>query len=153
MLCLYRTRHTPTETLGVLVFAGIPLAFTLEPPWKNNETDVSCIPTGVYPIEKFFHEKFGQTLHIAHVSDRTGIYFHCGNWSTDTKGCPLIGNEFIERLNSLMLVNSRITFDQIMPVLYNNPLVTEIHIIDVSQSHDETEKQYYGDGHISPDRI
>lgn len=120
MLTLYRTKHTITETLGVICLDGIPLFFTMEPPYKNNQRNVSCIPTGIYRVVPVVHKEFGQTLLITNVSQRDGIYFHCGNKPTDSKGCILVGGDieaYNETWKCAMLFESRKLFNQYMPSL------------------------------------
>lgn len=120
MLTLYRTKHTDTETLGVMCLDGIPLFYTMEPPWKDNQQNVSCIPTGLYRVVPFSHKEFGQTLLVTNVPNREGIYFHCGNKPTDTKGCILVGGDvepYNETWKCAMMFESRKLFNQYMPTL------------------------------------
>ena len=101
-------RLTQTEELGthgVLIDCGgsgkwldpdkgIPFALTLEPPWKNNEKNISCIPCGLYQCEFHISPKFGPTYQVKGVPDRTHILFHKGNYTKNTKGCVLVGEQF-----------------------------------------------------------
>ena len=124
MLTLYRTRLTPRESLGVLCWTGIPLCFTLERPWKDNQREVSCIPPGLYRCQRVVSEKFGETLLVTNVPNRDGIVFHCGNTVENTKGCILVGCEFepygydSEPYEDRMaMYESRKAFDLVMPTL------------------------------------
>ncbi len=73
---------------------------TMELPWKNNETDLSCIPLGIYNLELKYSESFSDELYeILDVPDRSSILIHVGNWAgdknrkyaTDSEGCILLG--------------------------------------------------------------
>ena len=46
---LIRVQSSATETRGVLITTKNVL-FTLEPPWKNNQLNISCIPKGEYKV-------------------------------------------------------------------------------------------------------
>ena len=81
-------------TFGVLVEDSIPFALTLEPPWLDNKKNISCIPGGDYECEGINSPRFGYTFEVKDVPDRTHIVFHCGNYSIDTKGCILVGEQF-----------------------------------------------------------
>ena len=81
-------------TFGVLTDGNIAFALTLEPPWKNNQTFISCIPEGIYNCESVNSVRFGYTFEIKDVPSRTHILFHCGNNQRNTKGCVLVGEQF-----------------------------------------------------------
>jgi hypothetical protein len=81
------------ETIGELrSFDGKFGCSTLELPWKNNQRNVSCIPTGMYVGKKIFSLKFGNVYQIQNVLNRAGIYFHEGNYFFNTDGCILLGS-------------------------------------------------------------
>src|ERR1019366_923671 len=69
---------------------GVPAALslvTLEPPWKNNQPKVSCIPAGVYEVVITLSPRFGRLMpHLLNVPNRTEIEFHYGNTVSDTEG-------------------------------------------------------------------
>jgi hypothetical protein len=52
---------------------------TIELPWKNNETKVSCIPEGKYFIKKRYSKKYQWHLEILNVKNRSLILFHPAN--------------------------------------------------------------------------
>ncbi len=58
-LTLTRVAEGSSGTFGVLIDEGIPFALTLEPPWKNNEKNISCIPMGEYECADTNSVKFG----------------------------------------------------------------------------------------------
>jgi hypothetical protein len=78
-------------TFGILNVEDRFVCVTLEPPWKDNQRNVSCIPTGEYEVKPFISRRYGKTYKIMNVPNRTGILFHRGNYVKDTKGCILLG--------------------------------------------------------------
>ena len=93
-LTLTRVAEGSSGTFGVLIDEGIPFALTLEPPWKNNEKNISCIPMGEYECADTNSVKFGYTFEVKDVPGRSHILFHTGNYTHNTKGCILVGEQF-----------------------------------------------------------
>src|SRR4030067_2866715 len=93
-LALKRIAHNIDGMFGVLVDDNIAFAVTFEPPWFNNDPDVSCIPEGTYTCRRINSPHFGLTYEITGVPDRANILFHKVNANPDTKGCVLIGEQF-----------------------------------------------------------
>lgn len=107
-------------TLSVMLINGRPYFVTLEPPWRNNQTNVSCIPPTppgvVYHAVKMFSNHFQKTLFVLNdVPDRDVIEFHIGNRAIDTHGCVLLGMEF--DVNEVAIVNSKVAFDHFMSMM------------------------------------
>jgi len=107
LIKIKRISYLTDTTLGVLMIEGVPLCMTLEPPWKNNEKRVSCIPVGSYHCERVRSPKFGNTFEVNNVSGRGDILFHIGNVAEDTSGCILLGSEFGEIDGSPAVLNSK----------------------------------------------
>jgi hypothetical protein len=78
VLTLSRT-YFPDGTNGILECEGKIVCLTIELPWKNNETKVSCIPEGKYFIKKRYSKKFQWHLEIINVKNRSLILFHSAN--------------------------------------------------------------------------
>ena len=73
---------------------------TLELPWRNNASQVSCIPVGTYKVIPRTSPKYGNHLHVTGVNGRDLILIHWGNYAgsvnpksgtPDIKGCILVG--------------------------------------------------------------
>lgn len=107
------TRHSDDEVqlLGDIKIDNFSRV-TLERPWKNNQSDVSCIPTGTYTCQwKFKFNNLAYHYQVMNVPGRTGIFIHAGNYFFDTVGCILLGTGY-EKLNTdkeVDIINSKIT--------------------------------------------
>ena len=87
VLELSRT-YFPDGTNGILECEGNLICLTIELPWKNNETKVSCIPEGKYFIKKRYSKKFQWHLEVLDIKNRSLILFHSANNALrELKGC------------------------------------------------------------------
>lgn len=92
-ITLYRYREDQFGTHGQIENAnGDVICYTIERPWLNNQSDVSCIPLGTYQCSPHVKSNNGQECWILNdVPDRTGILIHTGNTDQDSEGCIIIG--------------------------------------------------------------
>lgn len=77
---------------------GWKLCLTMEEPWRNNQTDVSCIPAGSYPTfirRSYINGGDGKRKYdvpqLKNVRGREAVQIHIGNTLADTEGCILLG--------------------------------------------------------------
>lgn len=94
-ITITRTKESSYQTLGILQFGDFSCK-TLELPWKNNERRVSRIPSGEYECVPHQSPKFGDSLWVQDVPNRSEILIHLGNYYRDTLGCILVGREFLD---------------------------------------------------------
>ena len=95
---LARTESTDHGTVGRLVAGELVLA-VMEPPWRDNRRNRSCIPEGLYQVLPHVSPRYGRTLLVSRVPDRSHILIHAGNVGGDgdrglhthTLGCLLPG--------------------------------------------------------------
>jgi hypothetical protein len=88
MVLLLSRTYFPEGTNGKLECEGKFICKTIELPWKNNETKVSCIPEGKYFIRKRYSKRFQWHLEIINVKNRSLILFHSANNALqELKGC------------------------------------------------------------------
>lgn len=88
MVLLITRTYFPDGTNGKLECEGKVICNTIELPWKNNETKVSCIPEGKYFIIKRFSKKFKWHLELIEVKNRSLILFHpANNALKELNGC------------------------------------------------------------------
>lgn len=97
---LRRDAASDHGTLGVLVARGLPGPLQImEPPWRDNRRNRSCIPPGTYRVVPHVSPRFGRCLLVCGVEGRSHILFHSGNLGGDvemgfrshTAGCLLPG--------------------------------------------------------------
>ena len=114
----YRFETGDNGTFSILVAPDISFScFMAEPPWKNNQKSISCIPDGEYVVKKRASQKYGFTYHITDVKGRSYILQHSGNYSGDaskglkthTLGCQLFGKNIGYLSGQKCVLNSRIT--------------------------------------------
>jgi len=123
-LFLKRYSHEEKQNLGLLYLlkdnnSVIDKWDSLELPWVNNERRVSCIPEGTYEAIKHKSPKFGETLWLQDVPNRSEILIHKGNFHSDILGCILIGTDLKDINNDdfLDVVNSTTAINQLMDYL------------------------------------
>jgi len=133
------------QTLGILqVFEGTELKYsckTLEPAWKWNQPNVSCIPDGSYILKKRSSDKYGEHFHILQdgeieILDRSFVLMHYGNFRKNTKGCILPGQGYydIDKDGLRDVTSSKKT---IQALLYVLPDVTSLSILSVFNNYRE----------------
>lgn len=91
LVVLKRVYSDAKFTRGILLLGKQPLCHTLEPPWRENEKNLSCIPEGSYTVIKTVSPRFGDCFYFRDVPARSGILIHSGNRVEHTRGCILVG--------------------------------------------------------------
>lgn len=101
---LYRLEESEKGPLGALILdrldddgeklVRLAVACTLELPWRDNASNISCIPVGTYVCKRYHSEKFPDTFEVTGVPGRSSVLFHAGNTSADTHGCILLGRSW-----------------------------------------------------------
>ena len=74
----------------------------MELPWKDNQTNISCIPADSYILKPWQSRRFGNVYIFTDVMGRTYVLTHRGNfagdvsldWKTHSHGCVLLGKYF-----------------------------------------------------------
>lgn len=75
-------------TFGRLNFEWIsshPEIYTIELPWRDNETGISCIPQGLYNIIPHNTKAHPNSFRFLNVPNREGILFHPFNFASDVR--------------------------------------------------------------------
>ena len=84
---LIRTYY-PAATNGKILYQDRLMMYSIELPWKDNHTRVSCIPEGKYDLIKRWSPKLGWHLQVLNVPQRSYILIHPANDATlELKGC------------------------------------------------------------------
>ncbi len=92
------------------------LLATLELPWRDNQSQLSCIPPGEYICKAHDSPSFGNfkdsdrgAYLILNVPNRSLCLFHPANYVTQLRGCVAVGLSFADLNNDGVfdLVSSR----------------------------------------------
>lgn len=124
---LVRQESTDQGTPGVMTIDDQTFN-SGELPWKNNESNLSCIPVGAYTCHVSHSEHFNRDLyHVLNVPNRTDVMIHPANLFGDTTkgfksqllGCICLGTETGEMEGQMAVMNSKIAIAQFMQLLNN----------------------------------
>ncbi|MFL5809840.1 MAG: DUF5675 family protein [Flavisolibacter sp.] len=80
--------YFPQGTNGDLLLNGDKICSTIELPWKDNQSQISCIPEGSYELRKRYTPRFGRHFILMNVPGRSYILMHAANDALhEIKGC------------------------------------------------------------------
>lgn len=136
MKAIISRTYLPSETKGSFyIMEGERLVFRckcLELPNNGNQKNYSCIPEGVYDVEKYHSPGKGECFWVKDVPGRDSILIHKGNFAAgkkvDTQGCILPGAFFtdINFDGFIDIGDSTVTMEKLLEVL---PERFKLHII------------------------
>jgi len=140
-IILNRFISTSEGTFGVLTVDGKKF-YSVEKPWKNNEPEISCVPSGDYTLTPHGSEKYGNVLCLindemkithfkGHDSKRYACLIHVANYERDVIGCIGLGDK---RLGH-MVTNSRKAIAEFYSII--DP--KESHQLTINWSEDESQ--------------
>lgn len=126
---LYRFASNDDGTFGVLVFPDGVLCNTIELPWRDNKTNISCIPSGEYECEMVYSPSRGYVYHVKNVPNRSAILIHVGNYGgdaslgkrTDLQGCIAPGMKIGVLQGQNVVLASRIALTKFHNKLNKQP--------------------------------
>ena len=108
---IIRYLQSEKGTFGVMLNEnGDPFCLTLELPWRDNRTNISCIPAGEYVCGRTISDNFGKIFEVKNVPKRTEILIHSGRTINDIKGCILVGKSFGKHDGLTAMSDSEATF-------------------------------------------
>ncbi len=111
-LTLKRFAYTPMGTFGSMVIDDNLTIYTVEDAWRENASNVSCIPVGTYQCSPRFYNRGGYpAIHIKNVPGRSHILIHRGNTELDVQGCVVTGMKLGFIKNRWAVADSRTAFD------------------------------------------
>ena len=117
-LLVNRNKQDKVQTLGLLSVGGFE-CHTLELPWRRNRVNVSRIPEGEYIAVPHVSPKFGNSIWLPEVPDRTEILVHWGNFFRNTLGCILVGRTLfdIDGDGHVDVTHSKSTMEQLYDII------------------------------------
>lgn len=115
-------RYFDNCTRGVLTFPDGYELYTIENPWKQNKTYVSCIPEGTYDlamrvspvVQRTSRGRYEEGWEVIDVPDRTYIMFHIANTADDVEGCIGVGISEGRLAGKRAVLKSRVGFNKFM---------------------------------------
>jgi hypothetical protein len=119
MIVLARQFDTQVQGMfGRLFLHGGMTLWTLEPSWMDNSRGRSCIPAGIYRLERGSFQGRYSNFSLEGVPDRSAIEIHVGNTAlADTTGCILVGVSVGVLGDQWAVLNSREAMDLMMDSL------------------------------------
>lgn len=100
IMTLKRISMKKDGVYGVLLDEdNTPFCLTLERPWLDNKQNESCIPKGEYLAKRAYYKNKYDSFLLEDVPNRTGIFIHKGNFTDDSRGCILLGENFEDALS------------------------------------------------------
>ena len=106
---------------GVVEYIGK----SLERGWRNNQSRVSCVPEGVYPLKLEYSSRFKKKLwELYGVPNRSECKLHSANYWRQLNGCIALGNKHkdIDGDGDPDVTSSRIAMKRLHKVLEGNNL-------------------------------
>ncbi len=125
LVSVVRFAYTPVGTFGRITVDKKIIGFSVERPWLDNKTNVSCIPTGYYEllripsaiVKRTSSGKYISGYMVKNVCNRTSILFHIANTMDDLKGCIGMGDSLGMLSGKWAVLNSSKTFEKFMQEL------------------------------------
>lgn len=114
--------YTDAATIGKMYMPSGAVFDTIELPWVENKTNVSCIPEGTYELSKrasgvvmrTSKGKYQAGWEVTNVLGRTYIMIHIGNTTSDFAGCIGIGQGLGVVKGQWAILNSSVSFNKFM---------------------------------------
>ena len=131
---LCRMKRSDQGNRGLL-FADYFSCHTLELPWRDNQRNISCIPSGEYSVQIRISPKYGKVYHVKEVPNRSYILIHSGNvagdkhkgYQTNVDGCILLGSKQGLLWGQWAVLNSRIAIRRFMAHMELESFILKIH--------------------------
>lgn len=100
---LTRFKYGRNETVGLLTLPWKDDSFwAIENPWLDNKPNFSCIPEGLYYLERYDSPAHGEgTWQFIDVPDRTHCQIHVANYAKDVSGCIGLGMQVMSDLGGV----------------------------------------------------
>ena len=130
---IIRLTYGNKQTIGRLMLLNdddriIKSYWTMELLWKDNQRNVSCIPENTYTAVKHRSPKFGDSLWLPNVTDRSEILVHPANYYHDLLGCIGVGNDLkdIDGDKLMDITDSRNAVQELLSLIETKKIKIEI---------------------------
>jgi hypothetical protein len=135
--------HRFSESLGGELYVdGRFICNTLELPWRWNQKNISCIPSGTYTCFWRYDRGRIQVENIFCLGiTRVEVQIHAGNIPKHSKGCILVGtslhpNRVLHSKNAMSLLERAIWGAEVGPGYVSKPITLSIEGVLMSSDFD-----------------
>ena len=106
-----------------------PKIYFIAPPWKNNESNISCIPQGLYNVTRHNSADHPNTFEILYVPNRTNILIHPGNYACDVT----LGDD-VHKSDSLGCFMPGFDYDRKVPMIKSSVKAMEYLLENIKEN-------------------
>jgi hypothetical protein len=108
-MIIQRLKSPSDRTNGIVTLPDGTEYLSLERPWLNNQTSISCIPAGHYKFKRDTHGRF-QWFEVLDVDKRTHIEMHLGTKPSHSEGCILLPVECLLAMKNFFYGDLDLTY-------------------------------------------
>jgi hypothetical protein len=108
-MILQRLKSPADRTNGIVTLPDGTEYPSLELPWLNNQTSVSCVAAGFYKFVRDTHGRF-QWFRLLDVDGRTNIEMHLGKEPWHSEGCILLPMECLLAMKNFFYGDLDLTY-------------------------------------------
>ena len=108
-MIIQRLKSPSDRTNGIATLPDGTEYPSLERPWLNNQTSISCIPVGHYKFKRDTHGRF-QWFEVLGVDGRTNIEMHLGTKPSHSEGCILLPKECLLAMKNTFYSDLDLTY-------------------------------------------
>ena len=108
-MIIQRLKSPSDRTNGIVTLPDGTQYPSLERPWLDNQTSISCIPAGHYKFKRDTHGRF-QWFRVFNVPKRTNIELHLGTIPTHSDGCILLPKECLLAMKNFFFGDLDLTY-------------------------------------------
>ena len=108
-MIIQRLKSPSDRTNGISTLPDGTEYYSLERPWLNNQTSISCIPAGHYKFKRDTHGRF-QWFEVLDVDGRTHIEMHLGTKPSHSEGCILLPKSCLLAMKNTFYTDLDLTY-------------------------------------------
>lgn len=122
-------QYFKSHTYSTVVTPNGNVLYTIERPWLDNRTNISCIPPGEYLttfMKRSSSGKYRDVWHVQSVPGRSGILIHNGNLVRHSRGCLILGSSKGSLGGKPAVLGSRTALRNLQNEMGQEPFLLEI---------------------------